>query len=236
MLRILKTSLLAITASTLFASGACAQYYDPNPQVRNHSYQPNAGFRLGARNGGINPNAGFGYGPVGAGVAAGLGRNGVGTGINTGVGPLGVTADAGIGRNGVGLRGAGGIGNTGAAFNGGVSGGGIGAGANARLFGFGPGASIGIGERGPGLGASLAFGPLGSLLIGSHRNTYPGAQQTAAHIYPNQNTAYYRQQDYGRTPYYQAAPVQQLRHRVVPAERHPTQNSSVSRCPQNWIC
>ena len=109
MLRFLKTSLLAITATTFFAGEASAQYYNSNPQVQSHSYQPNAGFRLGAQNGGINPNLGFGYGPVGAGVAAGVDRTGIGTGVNTGVGPLGVTADAGIGRNGVGLRGAGGI-------------------------------------------------------------------------------------------------------------------------------
>ena len=234
MYRILKSSLVAIGAIALFASDASAQYYNPGQVVQNNSYQPGVGLSLGAQNGGLNPNAGFGFGPVGAGAGLGVGRNGIGAGANTGVGPLGITADGGLGRNGLGLRGSGGIGNTGAAFDGGISDGGIGVGANARLFGFGPGASLGIGKRGPGLGASVAFGPLGTLLIGSHRNSYPGAQQTAAHVYPNQGASYYNPQIYGRKPYYQPAPVQRLNYR--PAAAQPQYSYSTSRCPGNWVC
>ncbi len=231
MKRIFKPSLMAIAAVALFTAEASAQYYNPGQVVQNNDYQPGVGLSLGAQNGGLNPNAGFGFGPVGAGAGLGLGRNGIGAGANTGVGPLGITADGGLGRNGLGLRGSGGIGNTGAAFNGGISDGGVGVGANARLFGFGPGASLGVGQRGPGLGASFAFGPLGTLLIGSHRNSYPGAQQTATHVYPNQGTTYYGSQTYGRKPYYQPAPVQRP---IVQSAVQP--QYSASRCPQNWVC
>ena len=230
----LKPSLLAIAAAALLASEASAQYYNPNPNIQNSGYQPSAGLSLGARNGGLNPNAGFGYGPVGAGVGVGLGRNGIGAGANTGIGPLGIAADGGLGRNGLGLRGTTGIGNTGAAFDGGISNGGVGVGANARIFGFGPGASIGVGERGPGLGASFAFGPLGTLLIGSHKNSYPGAAQTAAHVYPDQNASYYVPQTYGQKPYYQPAPVQRPNYNQ--SNYVPPAQYSLSRCPQNWTC
>ena len=233
MYRTLKLSLLAIGALALFTSEASAQYYNPAPAPQSQDYKPRIGAKLGAENGGINPQAGFGYGPVGAGARLGVGRNGVGAGANTGVGPIGVTADGGLGRNGLGLRGSGGLGNTGAAFNGGISDGGVGVGANARVFGFGPGASVGIGDRGPGLGASFAFGSLGTLVIGSHRNSYPGAQQTAAHIYPNQGTSYYDTQNYGRAPYYRPAPTQ----RPTYKQAQPVQyQNSQPPCQKPWVC
>ena len=231
MKRFLKPSLLAVTAITMLTTEASAQYYNPASPTQHYVNQPGLGLSLGARNGGINPNVGFGYGSVGAGAGLGLGRSGIGAGANTGIGPLGVAADGGLGRNGLGLRGAAGIGNTGAAFDGGISNGGVGVGANARILGFGPGASIGVGERGPGLGASFAFGPLGTLLIGSHRNSYPGARQTQAHIYPDQNQAYYAPQTYGRAPYYRSAPVQRPQYKAAPPAQY-----SASRCPQGWVC
>ena len=231
MYKILKPSLLAIAGLALFTSAASAQYYTPAASVQNNGYQPGLGLTLGAKNGGLNPSAGFGYGPVGAGIGTGFGRNGIGAGANTGLGPLGISADGGLGRNGIGLRGTSGVGNSGTAFNGGVSKGGIGFGANARILGFGPGASFGVGERGPGLGASFAFGSLGTLQLGSHRNSYPGAVQTAAHIYPNQNRTYYAPQTYGRTPYYQPAPVQQPPYTPAPSAQY-----SASHCPQGWVC
>ena len=231
MYKILKPSLLAIAALALFTSAASAQYYVPAASVQNNDYQPGLGLSLGAQNGGLNPSAGFGYGPVGAGIGTGFGRNGIGAGANTGLGPLGISADGGLGRNGIGLRGTSGVGNSGAAFNGGVSKGGIGVGANARILGFGPGASLGVGERGAGLGASFAFGSLGTLQLGSHRNSYPGAAQTAAHIYPDQNRTYYAPQTYGRMPYYMPAPVQQPPHTPGPSVQY-----SASHCPQGWVC
>lgn len=239
MVKILKPALVAIGAFAFLTSEASAQYYNPAPAPQYQDYKPRIGANLGAENSGLNPQAGFGYGPVGAGARLGLGRNGIGAGTNTGVGPIGVTTDGGLGPNGLGLRGSGGIGNTGAAFNGGISDGGVGVGANARILGFGPGASLGIGDRGPGLGASLAFGPLGTLRIGSHRNSYPGAQQTAAHILPNQGTSYYNSQTYGRTPYYQPAPVQRPAYRPAqPAQyQYPAQvQQSYNRCQYPWVC
>ena len=243
MYKILKPSLVALAAIAFLTSEASAQYYNPGTVVQNNAFQPGLGLSLDAQNGGLNPNAGFGFGPVGAGAGLGLGRNGIGAGANTGVGPLGITADGGLGRNGLGLRGSGGIGNTGAAFDGGISDGGVGVGANARLFGFGPGASLGIGNRGPGLGASFAFGPLGSIRLGSHRNSYPGAQQTAAHINANQGASYYAPQNFGRTPYYRPVPVQRPLYQPAPVQRQiyrpyvqPQYQYSASRCPQNWVC
>lgn len=233
MLHLLKSSLFAAAGLTLLASEASAQYYTPASAQGFHGHQPvGLGLDLGLRNNGFNPNVGFGIGQVGAGLGTGIGRNGIGTGANVGVGPLGASVDGGLGPNGLGLRSSAGIGNTGAAFNGGVSGGGLGVGANARVLGFGPGASLGVGKNGPGLGASLAFGSLGTLLIGSHRNTYPGAQQTAAHIYPDQNTSYYAPQSYGNPSYYKAAPAQHLQYRHArPHRQHVT-----SECQSGWTC
>lgn len=234
MLNLLKSSLLAAASVALFVGEASAQYYNPGPTSQSFGHQPGGiGADFGLNQNGFNPNVGFGVGPVGAGVGTGFGRQGIGTGANVGVGPLGASVDGGLGRNGLGLRGSSGIGNTGAAFNGGVSNGGLGVGANARVLGFGPGASLGVGRNGPGLGASLAFGPLGTLLIGSHRNSYPGAQQTAAHVYPGQNASYYTPQSYGNAAYYRNAPVQ------VPQYRQPipTQRFKSPKCYQSqWTC
>lgn len=256
-----KSSLIVVASIALFASEASAQYYNPVP-AQSYGHQPGGlGLDLGLRNGGFNPNLGFGVGQVGAGVGSGFGRNGIGQGLNFGVGPLGVSADSGLGRNGLGVRASSGIGNTGASLEGGLSQGGLGLGASSKLFGFGPGASIGIGERGPSLGASVAFGPIGTLLIGSHRNSYPGAQQTAAYMYPNQNASYYTAQNYGNSPYYRTAPVQypayaQARpaHRpqyvqypqyvqpTAPAaysvyvQAAPQRQNSAPVCPVNWTC
>lgn len=243
--------MFTVAVAGFLTSEAAAQYYNPNANAQNYVHKPGLGVSLGAQNNGINPNVGFGYGPVGAGVGAGIGGDGIGVGTNTGIGPLGVAADGGLGHNGLGLRAGAGIGNTGAAFNGGISDGGVGAGANARIFGFGPGASIGVGKRGPGFGANFAFGPLGTLLIGSHRNSYPGAAQTAAHAYPGQKVPYYAPQTYGKKPYYQSAPVQRP-HYAAPTSVVPTYSRSVAptysrsaaptyyyshpQCPQNWIC
>ena len=183
----------------------------------------------------------------------------MGAGVNSGIGPLGASTDVGIGRRGLGVRATGGVSNTGAALEGGWSDGGLGFGGSAKVLGFGAGASAGYGDRGPGLGASLAFGTLGTLLIGSHRNTYPGAEQTASHMYPNNNANYYAAQNYGNPTYYrtpptqranysQSIPVAQTRYiqqsRPVYVQRsqpvyapQQLQGRHVTRhCPVNWIC
>ena len=216
--------LAPILAATFVPSQASAQFYTPPSAQAYNSHSPGGvGLDFGLRNGGFNPAVGAGIGPVGAGFGTGFGTHGIGAGANAGVGPLGATLDGGLGRNGVGVRSSAGIGNTGAAVEGGISDGGIGLGGNARILGFGGGASLGFGDRGPGLGASLAFGPLGTLQIGSHRNSYPGAQQTAAHVTPGQGNSYYSQQNFGNQPYYRtqrpqyyAAPVQYRDVRVQP--------------------
>ena len=238
---ILKTSLVAIAGFALLNSEASAQYYNPAPAPQSYGQHVGGGFGLGLNRNGFNPNLGFGAGPVGAGLGAGIGSNGIGTGFNTGVGPLGVAANGGLGRNGLGLATAAGVGNTGAAFDGGFSKGGLGFGTSAKLFGFGPGASLGIGNKGPGLGASMAFGTLGTLALGSHRNSYPGAQQTAAHMYPNQNASYYTQQNYGRAPAARTIPVQHLNQRqYVPVQQSQYNEQQYQyrapRCPVNWKC
>ena len=226
-----KASFIAVSTLALLASEATAQYYTPvSPQSFG---QPpvGLGLDLGVQNGGFNPNVGFGVGPVGAGVGTGIDRNGFGQGFSAGVGPLGFSADGGLGRNGLGLGASAGIGNTGACFEGGLSDGGGGLGASTRLLGFGPGFSLGFGDRGPGLGASMAFGPLGTLLIGSHRNSYPGAQRTASHIYPGQNTSYYTAQNFGNSPYYRAAPTQYVQQYPLYSQQYSSQ-----RCPVKWTC
>lgn len=261
---IIQSSCLAILGVGLCSSGALAQYYNPNTPSPVYAYQSGGGgLDLGFRNNGINPNVGLGVGQVGAGLATGFGQNGVGQGLNVGVGPLGVSADAGLSRNGLGVRSSAGIGNTGAALEGGISDGGVGLGASTKILGFGGGASLGVGDAGPGLGASLAFGPLGTLVIGSHRNSYPGAEQTAAYTYPHQNASYYTPQNYGQAPYYQPAPVQRA---YYPQQRQQPQRviyvqqpqgysqsrpvvrpsygqavnysyqSNVSACPPRWVC
>ena len=237
----LKSSLIAVTSLAVLAGEASAQYYNPAPAPQSYAHQPGGlGLDLGLRNGGFNPNVGAGIGQVGAGVGAGIGRNGLGLGANTGIGPIGASVDSGLSGNGLGLRAASGIGNTGAAFDGGVSGGGVGLGGSAKLFGFGAGVSAGVGQRSPGFGTSLAFGPLGTLLIGSHRNSYPGAQQTAAYTYPNQNAAYYTPQSYGNSSYYRTAPVVHPVYHAAPVERRvyaqPVQARQSTQCPTNWTC
>ena len=259
---LIKSSLVAVFSLTFMASEASAQYYAPTPAPQSNGHYPGGlGLDLGLRDYGFNPNAAVGIGPIGAGVGAGVGQHGLGLGANTGVGPLGASADAGLGRNGLGARGSAGIGKTtGAAFNGGISGDGIGVGASAKVLNFGAGASLGIGNRGPGLGASLGFGPLGTLLIGSHRNSYPGAQ-TAANTIPNQRASYYTQQNYGNAPYYRPAPMQHPNYRQhrnyaravavqphqnihysqqAPSAYRPapygTATSAPSACPARWTC
>ena len=205
MSRFVTVAIATLSFAALGTMSASAQYYSPvstpNPYVQSNG---GFGFDHGIRHGGINPKVGFGVGPIGAGVGSGFGLNGAGAGANVGFGPLGVSTNAGLSRNGIGARGSAGIANTGAAFEGGVSNGGVGVGANARVFGFGSGASVGLGNRGPSLGASVAFGPIGTLLIGSHRNSFPGAQQTRLHTNPSQQASYYSTQHYGNAPYYTA--------------------------------
>ena len=234
----LKSLLIAISSLAVFAGEASAQYYNPAPAPQSFAHQPGGlGLDLGLRNGGFNPNIGAGIGQVGAGVGTGIGRNGLGLGANTGVGPIGASVDGGLGRNGLGVRAASGIGNTGASFDGGVSGDGVGLGGSAKLFGFGAGVSTGIGKRGPGFGTSLAFGPLGTLLIGSHRYSYPGAQQTAAYTYPDQNAAYYTPQSYGNSSYYRTVPAYHPTTRVQrPVYSQPAQGHQYRQCPSNWTC
>ena len=250
MSRLVKILLIVFSTFALLASEAVAQYYNPVSAPQSYGHQPGGvGLDLGLRNGGFNPNLGFGVGQVGAGVGSGIDRNGLGQGLNIGVGPLGISADSGFGRNGLGVRASSGIGNTGASLEGGLSGDGLGLGGSTKLLGFGAGASVGIGVRGPGLGASVAFGPIGTLLIGSHRNSYPGAQQTATYMYPNQNAAYYTAQNYGDSPYYRTVPVQSPNYvkpmsvkysqyvQHYPAYTQPAQRQYiVHNCPVNWIC
>lgn len=264
MSRLVKTTSIAFSTLVLLTSEAAAQYY--NPAVTHvYGHQPGGvGLDIGFNRNGFNPNLGLGIGQVGAGVGAGVDVNGVGTGFNTGVGPIGVSADTGIGRRGVGVRASSGISTTGAAVEGGLSDGGLGVGASTKLLGFGGGASLGVGNGGPGLGVSLAFGPIGTLLVGSHQNTYPGAQQTAAHIYPNNVAPYYAAQNYGNPTYYKTAPTQYAnypqptlatseKYRNYMASRHiaPVQHVQHTRpvyvqpqqqrrpiysCPVNWSC
>lgn len=212
----LKGFLFTLTSSVILTSAASAQYYNPAPTSQYPAYQSphqpgGAGVDIGLRNSGFNPSVGVGIGQLGVGVGTGIGRNGIGEGVNVGVGPLGVSTDAGLGRNGLGARVASGIGNTGASVEGGLSNGGLGFGTSAKVVGFGGGISAGLGSRGPGLGASVAFGRLGTLLLGSHRNSYPGAQQTATYTHPSQSPPYYAAQNYGNAAYYKAAPSYQHR-------------------------
>lgn len=235
----LKLSLIAPLSLAVLASEASAQFYTPGPAPQSHTQHPGGlGLDLGLRNGGFNPNAGVGIGQLGAGVGTGFGINGIGAGANAGVGPIGASVDAGLGRNGIGARAGAGIANTGAAFEAGLSGGGVGVGANAKVLGFGAGASLGVGKRGPGLGTSIAFGPLGTLLIGSHRNSYPGARQTAAFTRPNQNASYYTPQNYGNPSYYRSAPTQRpvyTQPTYVPHHGHYPQQRR-SSCQAGWTC
>ena len=234
------TALLAALGFVAFLPiSAFAQYYTPSAAPNPYAQPVGLGFDHGIRNGGINPSVGFGAGPIGAGVGTGFGLNGAGAGVNAGLGPFGVSTNGGISRHSIGAGGSAGIGNSGAAFEGGVSGGGLGVGANVRAFGIGPGASIGIGERGPSLGASVAFGSLGTLLIGSHRNSFPGAQQTLAHTDPSQNALYYSTQSYGNSPFYtapaqkKAAPHLTRRQRDRLIERS---TRAYSQCGAPWVC
>ena len=256
------TFALALSVPALACSSASAQYYSPGSAIQSFPNQPiGLGINPGIGTRGINPNVGFGLGPIGTGVGAGFGTNGIGTGANIGVGPIGVSTDGGLNRNGLGTRVSAGVGNTGAGFEGGFSRGGLGVGTGAQLFGFGPSASVGIGNRGPGLGASLAFGPLGTLLIGSHRNSYPGAKLTSAYANPNRTSTFYQTQNYGANPYYRAVPSQAPHYRRVeqPVSSYisnvanpyygavPSQtlqyrqteepvSSYISSCGSSWVC
>ena len=220
------------------APQAAAQYYTPKAVPASNNLIPGGvGFDHGLRHSGFNPSVGAGLGPIGAGVGTGFGRRGIGAGVNAGVGPIGATTNAGLSRKGIGARGSAGVGNTGAAFEGGLSRGGVGVGANARVLGVGGGVSAGLGKRGPGLGASLAFGNVGTLLIGSHKNSYPGARQTSFHTRRAPNAAYYAQQNYGTAPYY-VAPVQRYKKAkaVKPAPIAKPLSQSTSVCGATWTC
>ena len=194
-----------LCGSMLIPNMALAQYYQPIPAAPSASHQPGGvGVDIGLRPGGFYPAIGAGIGQVGTGIGAGLGVNGLGYGIQSGAGPIGLSTNGGLGRQGLGTRASAGIANTGASVEGGLSQGGLGVGASAKLLGFGTGASLGVGKNGPGLGASLAFGKLGTLVIGSHKNSYPGAGEVAAQISPYANASYYQPQYYGNAPYYDA--------------------------------
>ena len=228
---------LAISIATLvIAPHAAAQYYRPNAPLYTSPVQP-AGLGLdpGLRLTGINPNIGIGLGPVGTGIGGGFGLNGAGGGINTGVGPIGLSTNAGLGRKGIGTRSTVGIGNTGAAFETGLSRGGLGFGTNARVFGIGGGVSAGVGKRGPSAGASLAFGQAGTLLIGSHRNSFPGARQTAFHTIKAPNAPYYAQQNYGKTPFYTDVSKRNKR-KGNKNKKEQITSSPTSLCAGPWIC
>jgi len=241
MMRIQIAAFTMILGLASVPTAASAQFYAPPAAQPYQSHSPGGvGFDFGLRQGGFNPALGAGLGPVGAGVQTGFGTHGIGAGANAGIGPIGASLDGGLGRNGVGISSSAGVGNTGAAVEGGLSKDGIGLGGNARILGFGGGASLGVGDRGPGLGASLAFGPLGTLQIGSHRNSYPGARQTAAHVTPGQGNRYYAQQNFGNQPYYQtqpaqyrAAPVQYRDIRVQPRFITAVQPYSAQQSPQS---
>lgn len=229
----LKLSVLALSIMALGSAAASAQYYVPQPAVQNHSHFPvGIGINPGFQPHGLYPNVGFGVGPVGTGASVGIGRHGAGAGANVGFGPIGVSTDAGIGRNGFGTRGNLGIGNTGAGIEGGVSNSGLGVGAGAQIFGFGPSASAGVGNKGLGLGASVAFGPIGTLQIGSHRNSYPGARLASIYANPAQTSSFYQQQNYGANPYYRPAPIQRVQHKST---TRPV-SYIISRCQGPWIC
>lgn len=235
MSRFYMTLIAPVIALAFTPSTASAQYYAPIPAQTFSQHQPGGlGVDLGLRNFGFNPSVGVGVGQLGAGVGAGLGPRSIGAGVNTGVGPIGVSTDAGLSRHGLGARGSAGIANTGAAFEGGLSRGGVGVGASAKVLGLGGGASVGIGNRGPGLGASLAFGSIGTLLIGSHRNSYPGAAQTSAFTHPSQKASYYAPQNYGNSPYYQSAPLQYAKPATRRKERPVSPAFSVCQAP--WTC
>lgn len=248
MSRLCLTAFAPIIGFILTPTHASAQYYAPQPAPYSAAHQPGGvGVDLGLRHSGFNPSVGAGLGPIGTGVGAGFGGNGIGSGVNVGVGPIGVSTDAGLGRNGLGGRGSAGFGNTGAAFESGLSSGGLGVGANARVFGIGGGTSVGIGNRGPSLGASLAFGQIGTLVIGSHRNSYPGARQTAYYTTPAHSAPYYRQQNYGNSAYYQIQPAYSqsapIRYQAAqPVYHHPQGQTPVqvqyraSPCPERWTC
>jgi len=158
---------------------AYAQFYTPPTEYAHQAHHPGgAGIDLGLTRQGFYPAIRAGIGPIGVGIGAGLGHHGLGTGANLGVGPLGATVNSGLGHQGLGM------------------------GASASVLGFGPGVSASIGHKGPGLGASVGFGPLGTLQIGSHANTYPSAQQTGDHFAPNNSASYYLPAQYGNAPYY----------------------------------
>jgi len=235
-----KSALIGLVAgglATAFtAMDASAQYYAPGSVGHNLTPAPlGLGIDPGFRPQGIYPNVGVGLGPLGAGVGAGAGFNGIGSGANVGVGPLGVAVNGGLNGNGLGAGVNAGIGNTGVGVEGGLSRGGVGAGAGVQLFGFGPAASVGVGDRGPSLGASVGFGPLGTLLIGSHRNSFPGAHKAAAYAEPKIRNNFYQQRNFGAVPYYTpnhytSAQRPQFRPAEFPV------SSPVSRCAAPWVC
>jgi len=201
---------------------AYAQFYTPPTEYAHQAHHPGgAGIDLGLTRQGFYPAIRAGIGPIGVGIGAGLGHHGLGTGANLGVGPLGATVNSGLGHQGLGLASRVGIGNTGLSADAGLSPDGLGMGASASVLGFGPGVSASIGHKGPGLGASVGFGPLGTLQIGSHANTYPSAQQTGDHFAPNNSASYYLPAQYGNAPYY----------------AQPQKNSyAQSACGPVWTC
>ena len=245
----------ALLAGLAFVpTSAAAQYYNP-PQPHIHTegggvIAIDPGFREG-----VYPQVGLGIGDVGAGVGAGFGARGVGAGATAGVGPLGATTDLGFSKNGLGGRASAGVGSgTGANAELGFGGGGVGAGASAKILGFGGGASLGIGNGGPGIGASVALGPLGSIRLGSHQGTYPGAEQTYNAMNENIRQTYYQPRPYGYkpayrgqmiTPEYRGQSVQQGYYQPQSQPRYysqPTQSYSAQgpryysqpSCPPGW--
>ena len=229
-------TLLAPIMTLALAPNAAAQYYRPNAPLYTSFIQPaGIGVDPGLSHTGFNPNVGIGLGPVGTGLGAGIGLNGVGGGLNAGAGPFGVSTNSGLSRKGIGTRSTVGIGNTGGAFEGGFSRGGLGFGTNARVLGVGGGVSAGVGKRGPSAGASLAFGNVGTLLLGSHRNSFPGARQTAFHTIKAPNAPYYVQQNYGKTPFYTDV---SKRHKRKDNRRQKEQpvSSPTSLCAAPWTC
>ena len=237
---IIRAAALILAGTAFIPTSAAAQYYNP-PQPHIHTQgggviAVDPGFREG-----LYPQVGVGISDVGAGISAGLGARGVGAGATAGVGPLGATTDLGFSKNGVGGRASVGIGSgTGANAELGFGGGGVGAGASAKLLGFGGGASLGIGNGGPGIGASVALGPLGSIKLGSHQGTYPGAQSTYNAMNENIRQTYYQPRPYGYkpayrgqmiTPEYRPQPGQQGY--APPAQLQPRYSSQPS-CPPGW--
>ena len=251
----IRAAALSIVGLAILPTTAAAQYYNP-PQPHIHTQ---GGGVIAVDPGfveGVYPQVGLGISDVGAGVGAGFGARGVGAGATAGIGPVGATTDLGVSRNGLGGRASAGIGaGTGANAELGFGGGGVGAGASAKILGFGGGASLGLGNGGPGIGASVALGPLGSIKLGSHQGSYPGAQSTYNAMNEDIRQTYYQPRPYGFkpayrgqmiTPEYRPQPGQQGYAPPAQLQPHyysqPTQTYSAQRprhysqpsCPPGW--